>query len=59
MPVSTCSHHLKLLRETGVARTRASGTERFMSVRREDLDQRFPGLPASIEADSALTVDLH
>jgi len=59
MPVSTCSYHLKLLREAGVTRTRASGTERLMSVRREDLDQRFPGLLASIEAESAVTADLH
>jgi DNA-binding transcriptional ArsR family regulator len=52
MPVSTCSYHLKLLREAGVTRTRASGTERFMSVRRDDLDARFPGLLDSIEGDA-------
>ncbi len=50
MPVSTCSYHLKLLREAGVTRTRAAGTERFMSVRRDDLDTRFPGLLDSVEA---------
>ena len=44
MPVSTCSYHLRLLREAGVTRTRAAGTERWMSVRQEDLDARFPGL---------------
>ena len=53
MPVSTCSYHLKLLREAGVTRTRASGTERFMSVRRDDLEARFPGLLDSIEAADA------
>ena len=56
MPVSTCSYHLRLLREAGVTRTRAQGTERFMSLRREDLDQRFPGLLASLEAGSPAAV---
>jgi DNA-binding transcriptional ArsR family regulator len=44
LPVSTCSYHLRLLREAGVTRTRAEGTQRFISLRREDLDGRFPGL---------------
>src|ERR671937_160090 len=42
LPASTCSYHLRLLREAGV--TRAEGTERFTSLRRDDLDERFPGL---------------
>ena len=53
MPVSTCSYHLRLLREAGVTRTRAAGTERWMSVRQEDLDARFPGLLDALEADQA------
>ena len=28
----------------GVTRTRAEGTQRFISLRRDDLDERFPGL---------------
>jgi DNA-binding transcriptional ArsR family regulator len=44
LPVSTCSYHLRLLREAGVTRTRAEGTQRFISLRRDDLEQRFPGL---------------
>jgi DNA-binding transcriptional ArsR family regulator len=52
MPVSTCSYHLKLLREAGVTRTRASGTVRYMSLRRDDLDSRFPGLLDALEADT-------
>jgi DNA-binding transcriptional ArsR family regulator len=44
LPASTCSYHLRLLREAGVTRTRAEGTERFTSLRRDDLDARFPGL---------------
>ena len=44
LPVSTCSYHLRLLREAGVTRTRAEGTQRFISLRRDDLEERFPGL---------------
>jgi DNA-binding transcriptional ArsR family regulator len=41
---STLSHHLKTLREAGLTRTRPSGTTRYVSLRRADLDGRFPGL---------------
>jgi DNA-binding transcriptional ArsR family regulator len=44
IPASTLSYHLRLLREAGVTRTRAVGTERHVSVRRDDLDRLFPGL---------------
>lgn len=44
IPPSTGSYHLRLLREAGVTRTRADGTQRLISLRREDLDERFPGL---------------
>jgi DNA-binding transcriptional ArsR family regulator len=44
LPVSTCSYHLRLLRDAGVTRTRAEGTQRFISLRRDDLEDRFPGL---------------
>jgi DNA-binding transcriptional ArsR family regulator len=44
MPNSTCSYHLRLLREAGVTRARAQGTQRLISLRREDLEARFPGL---------------
>jgi len=44
IPPSTGSYHLKLLREAGVTRTRAQGTLRLISLRRDDLEDRFPGL---------------
>jgi DNA-binding transcriptional ArsR family regulator len=44
IPASTLSYHLRLLREAGVTRTRASGTERHVSVRSDDLERLFPGL---------------
>lgn len=42
------SYHLAKLREAGVTRTEASGTSRLISLRRDDLDRRFPGLLDSI-----------
>src|SRR4051794_3123350 len=44
LPDSTCSYHLRLLREAGVTRSRAAGTQRLISLRRDDLEERFPGL---------------
>jgi DNA-binding transcriptional ArsR family regulator len=44
LPTSTCSYHLRLLREAGLTRTRPVGTERRLTLRRGDLDSRFPGL---------------
>ena len=41
---STRSHHLRVLREAGVTTTRREGTRRLVSLRRDDLDARFPGL---------------
>ena len=41
---ATRSHHLRVLREAGLTHTRAEGTRRLVSLRREDLDTRFPGL---------------
>ncbi|MFI6293638.1 ArsR/SmtB family transcription factor [Nonomuraea sp. NPDC050790] len=45
---STLSHHYRALREAGVTRTRVNGRERLLSLRRDDLDARFPGLIDSI-----------
>jgi DNA-binding transcriptional ArsR family regulator len=41
---STRSHHFKTLREAGVTDTRVEGTHRHVSLRRGDLETRFPGL---------------
>lgn len=45
---STLSHHFRLLREAGVISCRKEGTQHMNSLRREDLDARFPGLLDSI-----------
>jgi DNA-binding transcriptional ArsR family regulator len=41
---STLSHHFKVLREAGVVLGLDAGTRRFYTLRRADLDARFPGL---------------
>jgi DNA-binding transcriptional ArsR family regulator len=45
---STCTHHFRVLREAGVIRQRVEGTARVNSLRRQDLDARFPGLLDSV-----------
>lgn len=44
LPASTGSYHLRLLREAGLTRSRPDGTQRLISLRRDDLEDRFPGL---------------
>jgi DNA-binding transcriptional ArsR family regulator len=41
---STMTHHFKVLREAGLIRQRQEATLRLTSLRRDDLDARFPGL---------------
>jgi DNA-binding transcriptional ArsR family regulator len=41
---STLSHHLRVLRDAGLTHTRAEGVQRFVSLRTQDVDERFPGL---------------
>ncbi len=41
---STLSHHLRVLRDAGLTRTRAEGVQRLVSLRAQDVDDRFPGL---------------
>ena len=41
---STLSHHWKVLREAGVTTTTIRGRERWVTLRRDDMDQRCPGL---------------
>jgi DNA-binding transcriptional ArsR family regulator len=45
---STLSHHFKVLREAGITHTRANGTQRFVSLREQELEERFPGLLESV-----------
>ncbi|MEW9555535.1 ArsR/SmtB family transcription factor [Nonomuraea sp. NPDC050783] len=46
--VSTVSHHVNVLRHSGLVSTRIDGTARPSRLRRDDLERRFPGLLSSI-----------
>lgn len=41
---STMTHHWRVLRDSGVIWQRPQGRENLISLRRADLDARFPGL---------------
>jgi DNA-binding transcriptional ArsR family regulator len=41
---ATRSHHFDVLRQAGLIQTRTEGTKCLSSLRREELDARFPGL---------------
>ncbi|WP_336760772.1 helix-turn-helix transcriptional regulator [Asaia sp. VD9] len=43
-PRSSMSHHFQVLRESGLLHTRVQGVQHFNSLRKADLDARFPGL---------------
>lgn len=47
---STLSHHYRILREAGVTHTSQEGRRKRLTLRRDDLDARFPGLLDSILA---------
>ena len=49
---STMTHHFRVLREAGVIRQERSGTTKLTSLRRDDLDARFPEL-----LDAVLSAD--
>jgi DNA-binding transcriptional ArsR family regulator len=53
---STCTHHFKVLREAGVIRQRQEGTRRLNTLRRDDLEARFPGLLGTILEAAATDV---
>ncbi|MFI6796050.1 ArsR/SmtB family transcription factor [Streptosporangium canum] len=44
VPKSTLTHHWRVLRESGVIYQRPSGRKLYITLRRDDLDARFPGL---------------
>jgi DNA-binding transcriptional ArsR family regulator len=52
MTKPTFSHHLRILREAGVITKRIQGARGYMSLRKDDMDRRFPGL-----IDSIVTAD--
>jgi DNA-binding transcriptional ArsR family regulator len=55
LPVSKASltHHFRVLREAGLIRQENRGNSRAATLRREDLDLRFPGLLALVAAETS------
>ncbi|MEV5506328.1 ArsR/SmtB family transcription factor [Streptomyces orinoci] len=45
---STVSHHMRVMREAGLTTTRVVGRNRYVSLRRGELDERFPGLVGAL-----------
>lgn len=43
-PKSSMSHHFRILREAGLVQTRVAGTVHQNTLRRTELNARFPGL---------------
>lgn len=44
VPRSSLTHHWRALRESGVITQRPAGRRLYLSLRRTELDARFPGL---------------
>jgi DNA-binding transcriptional ArsR family regulator len=53
---STLTHHFRVLREAGVIEQREEGTARLNRLRRDDLDERFPGLLDAVLAGARDTL---
>ncbi|WP_371551999.1 ArsR family transcriptional regulator [Streptomyces sp. NBC_00554] len=54
---STTTHHFRVLRESGVIRQVYRGTAKMNGLRRDDLDDLFPGLLDSVLAAATRQVD--
>jgi len=53
---STSSRHFRVLREAGLIQQRDEGTRRINSLRREELQRRFPGLLDLVLREAAARV---
>jgi DNA-binding transcriptional ArsR family regulator len=54
---SNLTYHFAKLRDCGLMQTRVAGTNRFMRLRREDLEARFPGLLDAVLNSAARDAD--
>jgi DNA-binding transcriptional ArsR family regulator len=45
---STASHHLKTLSQAGITTEREEGTRKYLALRRDELEARFPGVLDSV-----------
>ena len=53
VPKSTLSNHFKILRAAGLVRTRPAGRDHLSLLRRDEFEDRFPGLLATVLAQPA------
>lgn len=44
LPKSSMSHHFKVLREAGLIQRREEGKMHFISLRKDEIEERLPGL---------------
>jgi DNA-binding transcriptional ArsR family regulator len=51
---STLTHHFRVLREAGLIEQRVEGTARLNSLRRADIEARFPGLLDAVLAPASV-----
>lgn len=56
---STLTHHLRVLRDAGLTYTRSEGVQRLVSLRRDEVDARFPGLIDLVLTHAEPHSDLH
>lgn len=49
-PKSSMSHHFRVLRRSGIVKTRNDGTSHMNELRRSDLEEAFPGLLTAVLA---------
>lgn len=45
---STLSHHFQILREAGLVKSERRGTEVVNTLRRDEIEERFPGVMSAI-----------
>ena len=45
---ATFSHHMAVLEEAGIVQARTDGTRRMMSLKLDEMNQKFPGLLALV-----------
>lgn len=47
-PKSSMSHHFKILRESGLIETKVQGKQHLNTLRKAEIEQKFPGLLESV-----------
>ena len=53
-PKSSMSHHFRVLRDAGLVCTYGVGTTHINSLRRQEMDSRFPGLLEAVLGNIAM-----